>query len=71
MVDRNGHCESCDADGVRTSVTRYPDGSRYEMCDSCGRQWMLIWRHWCEWQPRQANRVRAKANQARTDGGGR
>ncbi|MBX0323856.1 hypothetical protein EGH21_12530 [Halomicroarcula sp. F13] len=71
MVSHDDECESCGAIG-RTTVTRFADGSRYEMCEPCTRDWLLIWRHWCEIQPQQANRVRAQANRdtlARSDGG--
>lgn len=71
MVSHDDVCESCGAVG-RTRRTRWPDGERREMCGPCQRKWQLIWRHFCEYQPRQANRVRAKANRdnlARPDGG--
>jgi len=71
MVSHDDVCESCSAVG-RTWRTRWPDGETREMCGPCQRQWQLVWRHFCERQPRQANRVRARANRenrARPDGG--
>jgi len=71
MVTHDDVCDSCGAVG-RTCRMRWPDGETREMCGPCERQWQLIWRHFCEFQPRQANRVRAqanRANRARPDGG--
>ncbi|KOX92833.1 hypothetical protein AMS69_10265 [Haloarcula rubripromontorii] len=71
MVSHDDVCESCGAVD-RTCRMRWPDGETREMCGPCERQWQLIWRHFCEFQPRQANRVRARANRenrARPDGG--
>jgi len=71
MVSHDDVCDSCGAVG-RTCQMRWPDGETREMCGPCERQWQLIWRHFCEFQPRQANRVRAqanRANRARPDGG--
>ena len=73
MVAKDDVCESC---GVtcRATTTRFADGSRWTLCNECTRQWLLIWRYWCEKQPQQANRVRQQANRdtlARPDGGAR
>jgi len=71
MVTHDDVCDSCDAVG-RTCRMRWPDGETREMCGPCERRWMYIWRHFCELQPRQANRVRAQANRrsrTRPDGG--
>ncbi|WP_336330016.1 hypothetical protein [Haloarcula sp. CGMCC 1.2071] len=71
MVTHDDECDSCGAVG-RTCRMRWPDGETREMCGPCERRWTYIWRHFCERQPRQANRVRAKANRerrARPDGG--
>lgn len=71
MVSHDDECESCGAIG-RTTRMRWPDGEYREMCSPCERRWLIIWRHFCEIQPRQANRVRAAANAdnlARSDGG--
>lgn len=73
MVTSDGVCESCGT-ACRATTTRFADGSRWKMCHECTRQWLLIWRHWCEFQPQQANRVRQQANRdtlARPDGGAR
>ncbi|MFC7028777.1 hypothetical protein ACFQJ5_16765 [Halomicroarcula sp. GCM10025324] len=73
MVARGDVCESCGT-VCRATMTRFADGSRWGMCHECTRQWLLIWRFFCERQPRQANRVRAQANSdslARADGGER
>ncbi len=63
MVSHNDVCESCGAVD-RTTEVRWPDGVTRKMCVPCERRWMIIWRHFCEIQPQQANRVRAAANRA-------
>ena len=71
MVTHDDVCDSCDAVG-RTCRMRWPGGKTREMCGPYERQWQLIWRHFCEFQPRQANRVRAQAScrgRARPDDG--